>query len=71
MDRFGNPRFQALCFALAACAVGNYILGNQSGSAERVAEPQEMPSFALHPSPTPAQPYQFSAAPASGLLTGH
>lgn len=71
MDRFDSPRFQALCFALAACAVGSYVLGNQSGHAERIAEPQEVPSFAVYPSPTPAQPYRFSVVPASGLSTGH
>lgn len=71
MDRFDSPKFQALCFAMAACALGSYVMGNQISSAERVAGPQEVPSFNLRSSHAPAQAYRFPVVPASGLSTGH
>jgi hypothetical protein len=67
MQIFSDPKTQALCFVMAACAVGSYVLDNRSAhlSADHAAAVITAPM-----APVESQAYAFPVVPATGLHTG-
>ncbi len=67
MQIFSDPKTQALCLVMAACAVGAYFLDNRSAhlSADSAAAVISAPV-----APVGSQAYAFPVVPASGLHTG-